>query len=206
MNVGFSFFLNVLLWKISIICKSRDLKPVVSLYTHINNTKCLAKGESLSYGHRYTTNKDEFISTLTIGYADGFWRKNTLRQVYINDEYGMTGGNDPDCRRGMVWDEAYQKKDVYEWYRKLIQIRNQYPVLTEGRIKDVFCDDGQGIFAITRELDEKELVLLAHAKDGEVVISNDSPLSNLIGMENLLADTTFSGKLCGFELEVLIKK
>ena len=91
-------------------------------------------------------------------------------------------------------------------YRKLIQIRKQYPILTEGRIKDVFCDDLQGIFAITRELDGQELVLLAHAKDGEVSVLEQSPLSNFIGMENLLTDTTFSGKLCAFALEVLVKK
>lgn len=69
-----------------------DLKPVVSLYTHINNTKCLAKGESLSYGHRYTTSDDEYISTLTIGYADGLWRKNTLRHVFVEDEYATIVG------------------------------------------------------------------------------------------------------------------
>lgn len=126
--------------------------------------------------------------------------------IYYGDEYGMTGGNDPDCRRGMVWDEAYQNQEVYQWYRKLLQIRKQYSVLTEGRIKDVFCDDAQGVFAVVRELDGEELVLLAHVKDGEMTVTDDSPLTNYIGLENLLAQTTFSGKMCAFELAVLAKK
>lgn len=126
--------------------------------------------------------------------------------IYYGDEYGMTGGNDPDCRRGMVWDETYQNKEIYEWYRKLIQIRKQYPALTEGRIKDVFCDDVQGVFAITRELDGQELVLLAHTKEKEVEISEVCPLHCCIGMEDLLAYETFSGKLYGFTLAVLVKK
>lgn len=126
--------------------------------------------------------------------------------IYYGDEYGMTGGNDPDCRRGMAWDEAYQNQEVYQWYRKLLQIRKQYPVLTEGRIKDVVCDDAQGVFAVVRELDGEELVLLAHAKDGEVTVTEDSSLAHYMGMENLLAQTTFSGKICAFELAVLSKK
>ena len=126
--------------------------------------------------------------------------------IYYGDEYGMTGGNDPDCRRGMVWDEAYQNKDVYAWYQKLIQIRKQYPVLTEGRIKDVFCDDAQGVFAITRELDGEEIVLLAHAKAGEVDLKEEKSLTNCLGMRNLLTNQTFFGKLSTFELAVLVKK
>lgn len=77
--LGYSSFVN-------------DLKPVVSLYTHINNTKRLAKGQSLSYGQKYTTSEDEFISTLAIGYADGVLRKNTNRSVFVDGEYAKIVG------------------------------------------------------------------------------------------------------------------
>ncbi len=126
--------------------------------------------------------------------------------IYYGDEYGMTGGADPDCRRGMVWDEAYQNRDIYAWYRKLIQIRKENLVLTEGRMVDVFTDDAQGVFAIVKEWNHQKMVLLAHAKAGEVTESEVNWLSNFIGMENILADTIFSGKLSTFELAVLIKK
>lgn len=126
--------------------------------------------------------------------------------IYYGDEYGMTGGADPDCRRGMVWDEAYQKKDVYEWYRKLIPIRKTYPVLTEGKIVDVYTNDASGVFAITRELNGQEMVLLAHAKTGDVSVEEVSELSKFVGMENLLTSDRFSGKLSTFELAVLVKK
>ena len=33
-----------------------------------------------------------------------------MPMVYYGDEYAMPGANDPDCRRGMYWDEEYQDK------------------------------------------------------------------------------------------------
>ena len=92
-----------------------DLKPVVSLYTHINNTKCLPKDQSLSYGHHYTTSKDEYISTLTIGYADGLWRKNTLRHVYVEDEYATIVGN-------VCMDQLMIRTNQYHPFGTLVEI------------------------------------------------------------------------------------
>jgi glycosidase len=126
--------------------------------------------------------------------------------IYYGDEYGMTGGGDPDCRRGMVWDEKYQNPEIYAWYRKLIQIRKEYPVLTEGRNVDVFCDDAQGVFAITKELDGRQMTLLVHAKAGEVSVTDLPALNEMAGLQNLVTNDDFSGKLSAFELAVLVKK
>ncbi len=51
-----------------------DLKPVMSLKTRIVFTKRVAKGEGISYGHSYRTNKETTIVTLPIGYGDGYPR------------------------------------------------------------------------------------------------------------------------------------
>ena len=126
--------------------------------------------------------------------------------IYYGDEYGMTGGADPDCRRGMVWDEAYQNKEIYAWYRKLIQLRKECLALTEGRSTEVFCDDEKGILAIKKEKEQETIVLLVHAKAGEVGIEEISYLSKLVGYKNLLNEETFSGKLSAFALAVLKEK
>lgn len=88
--------------------------------------------------------------------------------IYYGDEYAMTGGKDPDCRRGMVWDEAYQDERMYAWYRKLIQVRKGYPSITEGRILCQNCDDARGVLAIQRKLDDEEAVLVFHIREGAV--------------------------------------
>ncbi len=65
---------------------STELKPVFSLYSSLSCIKIVPKGESVSYGASYTTLKDEIIGTLPIGYADGWWRKNQGRHVWIDGE------------------------------------------------------------------------------------------------------------------------
>ncbi len=90
--------------------------------------------------------------------------------IYYGDEYGMTGGADPDCRRGMVWDEAYQNQEVYQWYRKMIELRKNHPVLTEGKIVDIFTDDEKGMFSITRELRGKQIKLLVNLSTFELAV------------------------------------
>lgn len=126
--------------------------------------------------------------------------------IYYGDEYGMTGGNDPDCRRGMVWDEKYQNQDIYQWYRKLIQIRKEYPVLTEGKVTNVYCNDTLGIFAITKILEDVECTLLVHVGADEVLLENIPELEAIKSSLNLLTDCVFPGKLSDFEVAVLIKK
>lgn len=123
--------------------------------------------------------------------------------IYYGDEYGMTGGADPDCRRGMVWEEAYQNKEVYQWYKKLIQIRKEYPALTEGKTVDMFADDAHSIFAITKELDRKQITLLVNGSANEVSEKEIGNLKKYIMQKNIVTNDNFSGKLSAFELAVL---
>ena len=64
--------------------------------------------------------------------------------IYYGDEYGMDGGKDPDCRRGMLWDENRQDKDMYAWYRELIRVRKACPELL-SRFAELSADDERGL-------------------------------------------------------------
>ena len=59
------------------------LKPVMSVYAHIANIFELRKGESISYGRRYTADSDRRIATVTIGYADGYARALSNRAYVV---------------------------------------------------------------------------------------------------------------------------
>jgi len=54
--------------------------------------------------------------------------------LYYGDEVGMTGGEDPDCRRTMVWDESEQDRDLLAFFREVVALRNDRPALRRGRI------------------------------------------------------------------------
>ena len=58
--------------------------PALSLTTTLSYVKQLPAGQSISYGATYTTEKDEWIGTLPIGYADGLPRSSTGYQVLID--------------------------------------------------------------------------------------------------------------------------
>ena len=62
------------LWPSDEVKKDIDLKPVLSLYSHVVHVKTLPKGRSISYGGTVTLQKDTRIATIPVGYADGYCR------------------------------------------------------------------------------------------------------------------------------------
>lgn len=70
--------------------------------------------------------------------------------IYYGDEIGMTGDGDPDCRRGMIWDEKRQNKELLSYYRTLISIRKSHPALYMGQLNTVFTDDDNDILIFSK--------------------------------------------------------
>ncbi len=63
------------LWPSSEVDRNRiDLKPALSLVTHVAYVKELEAGREISYGGTYTTTKKQLIATIPVGYADGYAR------------------------------------------------------------------------------------------------------------------------------------
>lgn len=114
--------------------------------------------------------------------------------IYYGDELGMTGGPDPDCRRGMLWDEKYQDRDIYQWYRRLIEVRKEYACVTEGAVTDSVTNDDSGLLIVTKELEGKKLALCFHAKDGEAAIPE------YVGRKDVLRGEVCSGTIKAYEV------
>jgi cyclomaltodextrinase len=70
--------------------------------------------------------------------------------VYYGDEVGMEGGDDPDCRRCMVWDEEQQDRELLRTYRTLIRVRRERPWLAWGDFEDLVVDDERELYAYAR--------------------------------------------------------
>jgi cyclomaltodextrinase / maltogenic alpha-amylase / neopullulanase len=49
--------------------------------------------------------------------------------LYYGDEIGMTGEQDPFCRKCMEWDKEKQNVDLFEHIQKLIHLRKENPLL-----------------------------------------------------------------------------
>jgi glycosidase len=80
--------------------------------------------------------------------------------VYYGDEVGMTGGPDPQCRRGFLaksdWDMA-----LYEHFRNLIHLRRQYPALARGQYHARLAKGG--LYLFERRLGQQRLLIAVNA-------------------------------------------
>ena len=61
-------------------------KPVLTLRSALSFVKKVPAGTPISYGSRYVTEKEEWIGTLPIGYADGLSRNLTGQEVLIDGQ------------------------------------------------------------------------------------------------------------------------
>jgi cyclomaltodextrinase len=80
--------------------------------------------------------------------------------IYYGDEIGMEGGEDPDCRRAFLWDEAQWNVELHSWVKCLVSLRNRLPVLRRGDYQRVFVDPQRGHYVFSRTLGD-EVVMIA---------------------------------------------
>lgn len=63
-----------------------ELKPVLSLHSELVFVKKVQPGESIGYGATYTSNQEEWIGTVPMGYADGWLRRMSGFDVLIDGQ------------------------------------------------------------------------------------------------------------------------
>lgn len=125
--------------------------------------------------------------------------------IYYGDEVGLWGGNDPDCRKPMLWDDLIYAPEVYSpdmrtrhapdpvaidrelvaHYRQMIALRHRHPALARGAYRTLLADDTRDLFVFERTLgDERVLVILNNAgRATSYLVSNlvDGPYLEAIG-------------------------
>ncbi|MFP8889235.1 alpha amylase N-terminal ig-like domain-containing protein [Natrialbaceae archaeon A-CW2] len=74
--------------------------------------------------------------------------------IYYGDEIGMTGGQDPDCRRTMIWDETKQNRDLRAFVSQLVQLRHDHRALRRGRVRFVQEACTEALLVYQRFLDD----------------------------------------------------
>lgn len=84
--------------------------------------------------------------------------------IYYGDEVGITGEDDPDNRKCMIWDEKKQNKELLNFYKTLISIRKNNKSLIYGDFDIVYCKDE--VIGFTREYgDDRVLVILNNSEE-----------------------------------------
>ena len=121
-----------------------------------------------------------------------------MPMIYYGDEFAMPGANDPDCRRGMYWDEEYQDKEMYEWYKQLLWIRKKHACISEGELIGSITKDEEETIVLIRKNVEETIALIFNCS------SNARNFSEYEGKYNLLRDEPFDGKVEGLDAAVIV--
>jgi glycosidase len=135
--------------------------------------------------------------------------------IYYGDEAGMWGGDDPDCRKPMVWpDKKYDievsdplgrkrepdsvnfNTDLYHWYKGLISIRRQHKALSRGDLNFFLLNDEEHVVAYSRTLgDEMIIIVVNNSNDKKSVVTTISAAAgNKNIFMNLLDGRMFRSK------------
>ncbi|WP_307893525.1 glycoside hydrolase family 13 protein [Bacillus swezeyi] len=79
--------------------------------------------------------------------------------IYYGTEIGLDGGNDPLCRKCMIWEEEKQNQELLKFMKRLIALRKQeHDVLTHGSLEWNLLDDQSDLISFSRAVSEKKLI------------------------------------------------
>jgi glycosidase len=155
--------------------------------------------------------------------------------IYYGDEAGMWGGDDPDDRKPMVWpdlkyeNETYAAvtkftdsdpvvfdRELFEFYKKLLHLRQSHPALRQGTFTTLHKNDATGIYAFRRDFENDVVVAVFNVSESlrEIVLTMTTPQDVrfrdvLSATESKLQNSKLPVKLtprCAMILEQLDKK
>ena len=120
-----------------------------------------------------------------------------MPMVYYGDEFAMPGANDPDCRRGMYWDEEYQDKEMFQWYKKLLQIRKTHTCVVEGELIEISAKDEEETIVMIRKNEEETIAMIFNCS------TRMKEFNEYAQKYNLITDSVFDGKVEGLDAAVI---
>jgi cyclomaltodextrinase len=95
--------------------------------------------------------------------------------IYYGDEIGLTGGDDPQCRKCMIWEKKYQNKELFILYKSMISIRKNNKTLIYGDYKTIYCKDNVLIFE--RSFQGESILIAINNNDSKSIINTSLPSS-----------------------------
>jgi cyclomaltodextrinase len=112
--------------------------------------------------------------------------------IFYGDEAGMWGANDPDCRKPMLWpekkynaetynpdqtrhdpDEVAFNKDLFNWYKKFIDLRKKYTSIKLGSYTTLLTDDAQKLYAFSRKKGTEEVIVIINRSNQPVSFTHE---------------------------------
>jgi cyclomaltodextrinase len=152
--------------------------------------------------------------------------------IYYGDEAGMWGGDDPDCRKPMIWPELqydpevshpYQlarpkdkvvfDQELFNWYKQLIEIRKAYNPLKTGKIEYFLIENKREILGFSRKAGNQKLFILVNNKSNkdEIELSREMLTDNknedlVTNLKIAISGENFKIRLKPYQILILEQK
>ena len=123
--------------------------------------------------------------------------------IYYGDEVGMTGDDDPDCRRPMTWDEDDQNRELLAFYRDLVGLRRDSHAIRRGELRFDREACSEDVVVYRREGEDGTDVVALNRGESPVTVSGPSvETAEGIALSTIGSDREASVSLTGEGLEL----
>ena len=98
----------------------------------------------------------------------------------------------------MYWDEEYRDREMYEWYKRLMQVRKTHACIVEGELIETITSDDEETIVMLRKNVEETVALIFNCS------SNVKEFNEYAQKVNLLGESLFDGKVEGLDAAVIV--
>ena len=88
-----------------------------------------------------------------------------IPMIYYGDEIGLPGGNDPDCRRCMIWNQNDWNTALFSRIKYLMDLRKKHSALRNGTFSVVYTFNGLLVFE--RKNAEEQILIILNSRNEE---------------------------------------
>jgi glycosidase len=117
--------------------------------------------------------------------------------IYYGDEIGLTGRKDPDCRKTFKWDPKRQNRELFEWYGRLVALRNSHPSLRYGDYLTLLTDRNRKLYGFARDNGTELAVVVINNDVSKQAVEIDTSRLKAFGQRNVAEARLFRDALTG---------
>lgn len=99
--------------------------------------------------------------------------------IYYGDEVGMTGRQDPDCRRPMLWDKEKQDANLLNFTKQLLRLRKEHNVLRDKGDIRFIPSNHPDLLLYQRFTEDKVYSILINRSESEQSLMLPEDMANI---------------------------